>query len=80
MNHDRLMEAIPAAIAQERLSTLRGGPCFLIVYLAAVDWANLDSEHQQFAVYPWRSPQWVLLALPSDEVANLAPDLRATTM
>jgi len=40
---------------------------------------DLDPEHQQFAVDSRRSPQEVLLAHPSDEVADLAVDPRAAT-
>jgi hypothetical protein len=39
----------------------------------------LDPEHQQLAMDPRRSPQGILLAHPSDEVANLAVDPRAAT-
>jgi hypothetical protein len=50
------------------------------MYLATVDWGDLDPKHQQFAIYPRRSPQWVLLAHPSDKVTDLAVDLGAATM
>ena len=40
---------------------------------------DLDPEHQQFAVYPRRSPQWVFLVHPSDEIADLAVDSGAAT-
>src|SRR5262245_14821559 len=36
---------------------------------------NLKAEHQQLAMDPRRSPLWVLLAHPSDEIAQLATDL-----
>ena len=40
---------------------------------------DFDAEHEQFAVYPWRSPQWVFLVHPSDEIVDLAVDSGAAT-
>jgi len=66
-------------VAYECLPTLGGWPLLPGHVPRHRRLGDLDPEHLQFAVYPRRSPQWVLLAHLSDEVADLAVDLGAAT-
>ena len=46
------------------------------MYLETVE-SHIESEHQEFAMDPWCSPQWVLSVHPLDEITQTAIDLRS---
>jgi len=49
------------------------------MYLATVDWATSIPSISSSLCIRRRSPQWVFLVHPSDEIANLAVDSGAAT-
>src|SRR5262249_47879210 len=61
-------------IAKERFPALRPRPALHHVFRHR-RLGNLKAKHQQFAMDARRSPFWVFLAHPSDEIAQLSIDL-----
>src|ERR1035437_7533245 len=74
-NHEQIDRRDPrGVIAQECFPTLGGRSLPPDHVPRHGRFGDFDAEHEQFAVYPWRSPQWVFLFHPSDEFVDLAVD------